>query len=344
MKFFDENFRDIETKMKVIKMFPKEFAKGYVLYKQGKLKPMFSGDTSGWYMLEPSMTEKFTVNGEDYPPFIAVIPLLLDLDAGQDLDRKKTMQKLLKIVIQKIPLDKNNDLIFDMDEIQQLHNNAVQMLGRAIGIDVLTTLADVAVEDMAEDTSVQNDDLERLERQVYNEAGVSQLQFNSDGNIALNNSILNDEATMYNMLLQFEEFLNELLEPLNKNRKKIEYKVQLLTTTIYNYKELSKLYKEQTQLGYSKMLPQIALGQSQSSVLANAFFENNVLDLLTVFIPPLMSSTMNADILSARGNKNSNQNSSNKNGDSSNNGEVGRNEKPDNEKSEKTIKNRESIS
>ena len=45
------------------------------------------------------------------------------------------------------------------------------------------------------------------------------------------------------------------------------------------------------------MLPQIALGQSQSSILANAFFENDVLDLVNIFIPPLMSSTMNGDVL-----------------------------------------------
>ena len=100
---------------------------------------------------------------------------------------------------------------------------------------------------------------------------------------------MNDEASMYNLILQFESFLNDLIEPFNKSPKKVYYKVQLLTTTIYNYKDMAKLYKEQTQLGYSKMLPQIALGQSQSSVLANAFFENTILDLVNVFIPPLMS-------------------------------------------------------
>ena len=345
MKFFDEQFRDVTTKMKVLKTFPDEFSKGYVLYKQGKLPPEFMGDTSGWYMLDPEMTEKFTVNGEDYPPFISVIPLILDLDEAQDLDRKKTLQRLLKIVIQKMPLDKNGELIFDVDEAQQLHNNAVQMLGRAIGVDVLTTFADVVVEDMAEDSSVQQDDLERVERQIYNEAGVSQLQFNTDGNIALEKSILNDESTMYNMLLQFEDFLNELLDPINKN-KKIHYKVQLLTTTIYNYKEMSKLYKEQTQLGYSKMLPQIALGQSQSSILANAYFENDILNLLEVFIPPLMSSTMNAEVLNNRNDKSVNQSSSSKQQNPLNNsdGQVGRKEKANDEKSEKTIQNIESMS
>ena len=348
MKFFDENFRDMEQRVKILKMFPKEFSKGYVLYRQGKLPPLFQGDTVGWYMLDPKQTVKFTVNGEDYPPFISVVPLILDLDAAQDLDRQKTMQRLLKIVIQKIPLDKNGELLFDIDEIQQLHNNAVMMLARAIGVDVLTSFADVSVEDMSDDSSVQTDDLERVERQLYNEAGVSQLQFNSDGNIALNNSILNDEATMYNMLLQFEDFLNELLEPLNKAPKKLQYKVQLLTTTIYNYKDLAKMYKEQTQMGYSKMLPQIALGQSQSSILATAYFENDILDLLHVFIPPVMSSTMSADLLNhnddGKDNKNSNQTSSKQKLAPSDNNEVGRKEKADNEKSEKTIQNKESMS
>ena len=62
------------------------------------------------------------------------------------------------------------------------------------------------------------------------------------------------------------------------------------------------MYKEQMQLGFSKMLPQIALGQSQSSILATAYFENDILDLINVFIPPLMSSTMNGDILTRKQN------------------------------------------
>ena len=336
MKYFDEQFKNTVQRIKILDLFPDEFKKGYILYKKGKLPPEFQGDTNGWYLLDPKMTVRFTVNGEEYPAFISVIPLIIDLDEAQDLDKKKTLQKLLKIVIQKMPLDKNGELIFDVDEAQQLHNNAVQMLSRAIGVDVLTTFADVDVKDMTDSqASSQTDDLQRVERQVYNEAGVSQMQFNTDGNIALEKSILNDEATMYNMLLQFEEFLNELLIPCNTN-KKIEYRVQLLTTTIYNYKELSKLYKEQMQIGFSKMLPQIALGQSQSSILANAYFENDVLDLVNVFIPPLMSSTMNENILNrVRGNGGS----SNPESDG-----AGRKELPDDQKSEKTLQNKESQS
>lgn len=44
MKFFDEKFADINYRMRVLKMFPPEFVKGYLLYKQGKLQPDFQGD------------------------------------------------------------------------------------------------------------------------------------------------------------------------------------------------------------------------------------------------------------------------------------------------------------
>ena len=99
---------------------------------------------------------------------------------------------------------------------------------------------------------------------------------------------------------------------------------------------MAKLYKEQTQLGYSKMLPQIALGQSQSSILANAYFENDILDLVNVFIPPLMSSTMNGDTIQNLTNRNKTLDGEDSQG--------GRPAKADDEKSTKTIQNEESQS
>ena len=339
MRFFDDLYPNEVVRYKILNLFPKEFKKGYQLYKQGKLVSQIPGD-KGWYLLDPRSTVKFNINEEDFPAFISVIPAIIDLDEAKDLDKRKMTQRLLKIIIQKLPLDKNGDLIFDVDEMQELHNNAVKMLSRAIGVDVLTTLADVDVADMSDKGNLSSvDELAKVERGVYNEAGVSQLQFNSDGNIALNNSILNDEASMYNLLLQFESFLNLMLQPFNKSPKRCYYRAQLLTTTIYNYKEMAKLYKQQVSLGYSKMLCQVALGQTQSSVLANAYFENDILDLVRVFIPPMSSNTMNAEVLQNRGNT-----SSKDVGGQTNSGQTGRPQKEDNEKSEKTIQNKESES
>lgn len=343
MRFFDDYFSTAAQKQKMLEVFPPEFKKGYALYKQNKLPPDFAGDTSGWYLLDAESAIKFNINGEDFPAFISVIPSIIALDEAQGLDRKKMEQQLLKIIIQKMPMDKNGDLIFDVDEARELHNNAVRMLGRAIGIDVLTTFADVEVADMHSTSATNADDksMDRVKSAIYDQAGISQMQFNTDGNIALEKSILNDEASMYNLVQQFEQFLNILIKDFNKSPKKIYYKVQILGTTIYNYKDLSKLYKEQTQLGYSKMLPQIALGQSQSSILATAHFENDILDLVSTFIPPMQSSTMNADAIKQRNGGNSENKNNGNNASDNGNGRPTK-ESQGEAVTEKTMQNRES--
>ena len=356
MKFFD-TIPNVAYRMKVLKLFPEEFSKGYILYKQGKLIDTenssntlgLSSINSGWYLLDPEHTVKFNFKNSDIPIFINSIPAMLDLDAAQDLDRRKQMQKLLKIIVQKLPMDKNGDLIFDVDEARDIHNNAVEMLRRAIGVDVLTTFTDVDSIDLSDkNTTASQDDLEKVERTVYNNLGISRNLFNTDGNLSLEKSILNDESTVRNLLLQFNIFMDRVIKRKNTNSKKYNFKIYFLETTQYNYQALAKLYKEHTQLGYSKMLPQIALGHSQSFILNTAHFENEVLKLSEIMIPPLMSSTLNGeDILGKKdssGNSNSQNNSGTKKTISTETKKAGRPEKADDQKSEKTIQNKESMS
>ena len=351
MRFFD-TFRDMNYRLKVLKLFPEEFAKGYVLYKQGKLAledAVGCQHTGSWYVLEPENCVKFNINNSDVPIFVNSIPTIMDLDAAQDLDRKKQMQKLLKILVQKLPMDKNGDLIFDVDEARDIHNNAVQMLQRAIGVDVLTTFTDVDSIDMSDkNTTTTTDDLAKVERSVYNSLGISQNLFNTDGNMALEKSVLNDESTIRSLILQFNIFFNRIIEKKSSN-KKYNFRFYLLETTQNNYQTLSKMYKEQAQMGQSKLLSQIALGHSQSFILNAAHFENEILHLSEIMIPPLMSSTMGSeDILGLKGSSSNNKTRNNSGSSGSgtakvSNGEAGRPEKPDDQKSEKTIQNKEAM-
>lgn len=354
MKFFDQAFPDTTYRMKILNLFPEEFKKGYVAYKNGKLIPEDRDSRDGgWWMLEPENTVKFNFpNGGngccDLPLFINAIPAILDLDAAQDLDRRKQMQQLLKIVVQKLPTDKNGDLIFDVDEARDIHNNAVEMLKRAVGVDVLTTFADIDSINMSDkNTTATQDDLAKVERSVFNALGISQNLFNTDGNMALQKSVLIDEGMVRPLLLQFEIFFDRIVQSKGTNKKKYNFRLYMLETTQDNYKELSKLYKEQVQLGYSKMLPEVALGHSQSSILNTAYFENEVMHLSELMIPPLMSSTLNMEDIKGNSDKTSSSNSQKtgtSSSSSSSSGSVGRPEKPDDQKSEKTIQNKESMS
>ena len=358
MKYFDDAFKDVNYRMRILNLFPKEFAKGYMLYKQQKLQPDFQGDPGCWYLLDPEATVKFSFyNGQyDIPIFANAIPAIIDLDQAQDLDRRKQMQKLLKILVQKLPRDKNGDLIFDVEEAQDLHNNAVEMLKRAVGVDVLTTFADVDSLDMSDkNTTTTTDDLAKVERAVFNSLGFSQNMFNTDGNLSLQKSIQQDESSVRNLLLQFHVFLDRIVEKKNTQKKKYNFRLYMLETTQYNYQDLSKMYKEQVQLGYSKMLPQIALGHSQSSIINTAYFENEVLKLHEIMIPNLMSSTMSSEQVLGTNNQDGSSKNQNNTGSSNTNDaskakkagteekKPGRTEKPDDQKAEKTIQNKESM-
>jgi hypothetical protein len=95
MRFFDDKFPDVNYRMRVLKLFPAEFAKGYMLYRQGKLQSDGSESLGysnySWYTLEPGSVIKFSVTNDDSPLFVNACPAIVDLDAAQDLDRRKQM-------------------------------------------------------------------------------------------------------------------------------------------------------------------------------------------------------------------------------------------------------------
>ena len=343
MKFFDEQFPDIKYRLKVLQLFPPEFSEGYILYKQGKLEADYSTEMyGGWYLLDPKHSVKFSFNNGDTPWFVNAIPAIIDLDAAQEIDRRKQMQRLLKILIQKLPLDKNGDLIFDVDEAADIHNNMVQMLRNTFGVDVVTTFADVDDIDLSDTTaSTATDDLERVERTAYNNMGLASNLFNADGNLALSSSVLVDESSIRSLLFQFGVFFDSMTQKETSNKRKYNFRLYMLETTQHNYKDLSKMYKEQVQIGYSKMLPQIALGHSQSAIINTAHFENEVLHLSEIMIPPLMSSTMSSEDLLGNKNKDGKNQTQNKSEEGS---KGGRPEKDNAQKSDKTLANKESMS
>ena len=79
IKYFNDAFSDIDYRLKVLKMFPKEFQKAYLDYVNGTLPKDYQGDDSGWFLLDPEKSVKFNLSNSDAPLFAAVIPSLMDL-------------------------------------------------------------------------------------------------------------------------------------------------------------------------------------------------------------------------------------------------------------------------
>ena len=322
VKYFDQQFLDSETRTLVLQNFPKEFLKNYQAYKNGILK-VDRIDNGAWFLCDPSLSMKFSFPNGDTPLFISVVPTILNLEEAKELDMKKTLQELLKIIVQKMPLDKNSELVFDLDESAAMHRNACNMLTNAVNVDVLTTFAEVDILDLDNSTVTSTKDpLSKVERGVFNEAGISQMLFATDGNIALEKSIMNDEAIMFYLLKLYQNKLNSIIDSLF-NKRGI-YKIGMPLLSIYNLEKKQKMYKEMASAGYSKLMPAIASGITQTEFLSLNEYENEILNLNEKMIPLQISSTQSSTGAGASEKK------------------VGAPPKPDDEKTEKTIKNKES--
>jgi len=334
LKYFDENFSDFNYRMRVLKSMPEDFQKGYILWKKGKLPPDRAGAGIGWYLLDPEYAVKFNLDNTDIPYLVDAIPDILDLHEAQEVDKKKALQQLMKIIIQKLPIDKNGELVFDLDEARDLHSNACAMLKNTFGANVLTTFADIAVEDLSDSSAESRDEnLRNSERTVFDSLGISQSIFNAEGNLSLDKSITHNVNIMRTLLIQYQWFLKLALKKIVSS--KYNYEVKILETTSYNYLDLSKLYKEQIQYGYPKLYPQIALGHTQKELLSELYFEKEVLGINEILTPAASSNTMSGkDLNSSKNNPNAPKEEK----------QAGRKELPDDQKSDKTIKNIESSS
>lgn len=319
LDYFDRNFKNLESKKNVLRNMPQEISEMYVRWKNGEECPVNKEGIGTWMILDISRALKVTLNKDDAPLFSHALPQIIDLDDLQGIQKKKAESQLLKIMVQKIPLDKNGEFIFDMEEAKAMHANAVRMLARAINVDVLTTFADSELLDLEERRVNASKDNENWERSTFSELGLSQQLFATEGNLALEKSIANDESIAMQLLYQYQDWLNFILH--NKfihNNSEYTFDIWFPRLTQHNRAEMARMYKEQAALGYSKVLPALALGQSQSNFLASLLFENEFLDLSSVMIPVKMASTQSGKAT----------------GDG-----AGRPPKPDDQKSDKTLAN-----
>lgn len=292
VKYFDIMFKRQESRIEVLQSMPEEIVLGYMAYKKAEL-PTDSRDGGAWIKLNHFNSAKFSLNDDDSPIFSSAIPHIIDYDDMESIAKKKWEQQLLKIMIQKIPLDKNGDFIFDMQEAAAMHSNAVRMLARAMNIDVLTTFADSQLLDLENKYYGGQATTESWEKSIYSQIGLSQQLFNTDGNLALEKSVANDESIMVYLISQIEDWLNYQLAAKFADKKyDYSFKIWFPRLTQHNRSDMAKLYKDQAAMGFSKQLPAIALGQSQTNLLSTILFETDMLKLGEVMEPLKMASTM----------------------------------------------------
>ncbi len=328
LSFFDTKFTNKDKREEALESFPSFISDAYRAYVRKKNKTA----ESRWIDLDPNYAFKFALREDMIPYFIGVILDIFTLQDVKDISLFKMEQELSKLIIQKFKTDEEGQSVLLREELEAYHASTARMVDGVPGVDVITTFADIKVEDLtASQETATNNPVARKITDIFTSAGVSQSLFNADNAGSLQKSVTIDESVMFRMLGQISTFLQVRIDCNFKtgDRKSHVYKVSMPQVSQMGKDAVAKAYKEHG-LGFSKILPFIVSGVRQSVALASAMFEQDIeLDELINPQPAVASGSTTAQKPKAQ--------------DSGEKRSVGRPPKSDEERSEKTEANRESL-
>lgn len=188
-------------------------------------------------------------------------------------------------------------------------------------VSVLTTYGNIEAVASSSSADTINNTLDRMYKNIYNNAGVSSELFCSTGSATLAASIKMDISIMMTFATRYAFFTTQLVNQLFANNN-ISFKYTIYPVCEQNRKEFVDICFKLAQSGYSLLMPAIAMGFSQRDILNVKALENDVLNLTEKFIPLSSSYTQSTGPIGAN--------------------PVGAPKKTDDEKAPQTLKNDES--
>ncbi len=281
--YFD-TITDSTMKSRTLKAYPKEIVNYYKRYRKNSLDP--------WYLVPSDLGLCFSFD-DGNPFFIEVISasLLYREMIGTEIEKEK--EEIRKIIVQKVPHLADGSLLFEPEEAAEIHSGAVGMMKSNANVSVLTSYTDVEAITSTANSASTTSTLDRVQKNVFMEAGASSQIFSADGNLSLGTSLNNDLALVMPFVEKFEKFVTQIVNKLFSTDL-LDFTYKILPVSRYNTKEMVEMYLQLATSGYSLLLPSIASGISQRSLVNLKHLENEVLDLTTLLIPLSTSYTQSS--------------------------------------------------
>lgn len=309
VQFFD-TITDELLRKEILKTYPKVVQKGYYQYKH-------KGQNS-WIFLPAEIGIYFSFFDE-CPFFLDLIPLLDDLDDYKEIDKKRNLQALKKILVQQIGVDGMN-LVFEPEEASEMHEGVVEMLQNNTDVDVVTTYNKIDLLDLSSEDD-EKTNIDSIQDLIYESAGISKELFCATTDAGLQYSLNNDLAMMTILGNKFAHFFTAILNT-KFSTKKIKFKFLILPVSFYNNYEYISKAKDNAAFGYSFLTPILSTGIDQTNLADLKELENELLNLDEVLKPLQSSYTQSgkANAVTAEANKKQEDENNNKENEEDNNG------------------------
>lgn len=270
-----------------LKLFPKEVQRHYKKFINGKI-------ATPWVYIPVDKAICFPFFDNGRPLFLTALPSIIDYDDSVEVEKAGQIEKIKKIIVQKIPHLTDGTLLFEPEEAAVMHDGAVNMMKQNEYVSVLTSYADVDAIVSKTAAEANNNNLEKMLANIYNEFGVSGELFASTSNLAIKYSVKNDMSLMRILSNKFERFVSNVINNLYSNSN-INFKYKILPISQYNEDDYLKIVMQLAQNGYSLLMPALCVGMSQKDIISIKDLENDLLKITDKLRPPQNSYTQSGN-------------------------------------------------
>lgn len=281
-----------------------------------------------WIAITPDDGGMAFIFGDGTPLFISSIPDIYTMNEAVDREAKRDEDELHKLLIHQMPVDKNGELVFDLNEVADIHASIAEMLKDMDTVNVMTTFGDAKLENLQDSTAATQSAsrIEKYYKNSYDNMGVSSLLFNATGSGSIPYALKKDEGILFSIAALYDAWLKNQLNKRFGN-KTLRFDFTTLPITVFNRAEEQTMYFKAAQYGMPKYYAAVASGIKQTNLMSLAHFENSLLNITEALVPLQSSYTSSGKT----GTKNGNESGSNSEG--------GRPVLSDEQKSEKTQAN-----
>ena len=286
------NFSFFDGNKDMLQYYPREFQLKYEKYKRENLK-------NPWMEIDSKKTACFKVNEDipDYalPPFNTVFESIFDLDDYKRIKKDKAEMDNFLLLTHKIPMDEKNPelnkFLIDLDLAMHFHDVISEALSEGVGL--ATTPMEMEAIRM-ESSKSEKDLIAEARTNVFADAGINQVLFNSDKNtsVGIAQAIKANEQISFALLRQFERWINRRIKRMDLDFK---YKFTFLNQTIFNRTEVIDEYLKAAQSGIPVINELAAsIGVSPLDLLNKITLEHDILGLYDKLKPLATSYTQSS--------------------------------------------------
>lgn len=236
--------------------FPLEITKAYKAYKKDvKLR---------WATLDPRLSSGVLLNDSATPTFLYFYGGILDYEKYQDNELQRNENMLKYIVVHKMPVYQDK-LIFEVDEVKELHRSLRRIVETNDKARLITTYGDVSVEKVEENDTAENQVLSKAFKAIFNNAGFNNAIFTAESVEALKASLVRDKGFVWRYVQKFLNFYNICINNWF-DFKTYQADIEILPISPYTINDDIKRYKENATLGVGKLDYFIASGIKQKNI------------------------------------------------------------------------------